>query len=163
MWCRSRLPPSFTSCSHQLSSIGRRGGAPPLVISYRSSRYSPPSRSWRPSGSAKGDVAQIKDTFARAYAAGVRIAFGTDSGVSAHGDNAREFSLMVEGGMTPLEAIQAATVTAAELLGVEDLLGSIESGKLADIVAVAGDPLGDISLLENISFVMKDGIVYRND
>jgi imidazolonepropionase-like amidohydrolase len=115
----------------------------------------------RPKAAAIGP--QIKDTFAQAYAAGVKIAFGTDSGVSAHGDNAREFMLMVEGGMTPIEAIRAATETAAELLGIEDRLGSIEAGKLADIIAVAGDPLVDISILKDVSFVMKSGIVYTDD
>ncbi|MBT8144414.1 MAG: amidohydrolase family protein [Gammaproteobacteria bacterium] len=113
----------------------------------------------RPKAAAIGP--QIQDTFARAYRAGVRIAFGTDSGVSAHGDNAREFQLMVEAGMPPMEAIRSATMTAAELLGMADELGSIESGKIADLVAVTGDPLEDIELLQDIVFVMKDGSVYK--
>ena len=104
---------------------------------------------------------QISQTFARAYKAGVRIAFGTDSGVSFHGDNAREFVLMVEAGMPPMEAIQSATTSAAELLGESANLGSVAEGKLADIVAVPGDPLADISLVRRVSFVMKDGKVYK--
>ena len=105
---------------------------------------------------------KIKDTFARAYKAGVKIAFGTDTGVSPHGDNAREFELMVEAGMPPMEAIQSATMTAAMLLRVQDKLGSIEAGKLADLVAVKGDPLKNISLLRDIQFVMKDGKTYKS-
>ncbi len=104
----------------------------------------------------------IQDTMARAYKAGVKIAFGTDSGVSAHGDNALEFELMVAAGMQPIEAIRSATQTAAELLQVSDQLGSIEVGKLADLVAVKGDPLKQISLLKNINFVMKDGVIYKH-
>ena len=106
---------------------------------------------------------KIQETFGRAYRAGVKIAFGTDCGVSPHGGNAEEFSLMVEAGMPPIEAIQAATVSSAELLGIQDELGSIEAGKIADLVAVNGDPLADISLLENVSFVMKEGVVYKNE
>jgi imidazolonepropionase-like amidohydrolase len=113
----------------------------------------------RPKAAAIGP--QIRDTFAKAYKAGVKIAFGTDSGVSAHGDNAQEFGLMVAGGMPPMETIQAATIVAAELLGVEDKLGTIEAGKIADLVAVPGDPLSDIGLMENVNFVMKEGVVYK--
>jgi len=91
------------------------------------------------------------------------IAFGTDSGVSPHGDNALEFIYMVEGGMKEMEAIQSATMTAAQLLRIEDRLGSISEGKLADIIAVNGNPLDDISLLGQVSFVMKGGQIYRND
>jgi imidazolonepropionase-like amidohydrolase len=115
----------------------------------------------RPKAAAIGP--EIKDTFANAYKAGVKIAFGTDSGVSAHGDNAQEFGLMVEGGMPAMEAIQAATARAAELLGVEDSLGSIEAGKTADLVAVPGNPLDDITLMESVTFVMKGGIVFKSD
>jgi imidazolonepropionase-like amidohydrolase len=104
---------------------------------------------------------QITDTFARAYRAGVKIAFGTDSGVSAHGDNAQEFALMVAAGMPPIEAIQSATLVSAALLGQQDSLGQIKVGMLADIVAVDGDPLKDISVLETIGFVMKDGAVIK--
>ena len=114
----------------------------------------------RPKAAAIGPV--IMRTFAKAHAAGVKIAFGTDSGVSPHGKNAREFELMVAGGMSPMAAIQAATLEAAKLLQVEDRLGTIESEKLADIVAVRGDPIDNISLLKKISFVMKDGVVYKN-
>jgi len=106
---------------------------------------------------------QIEGTFTRAYRAGVKIAFGTDTGVSHHGDNAREFQLMVTCGMPPMEAIQAATIEAARLLRIDNDLGSVEKGKIADLVAVKGDPLRDISLLEHIRFVMKDGIIYKRD
>ncbi|MEP4484397.1 MAG: amidohydrolase family protein [Halioglobus sp.] len=113
----------------------------------------------RPKAAAVGP--QIQGTFAQAYKNGVKIAFGTDSGVSPHGLNAREFTYMVEAGMPPMEAIKSATINAATLLGVEEDLGSIEVGKYADIVAVEGDPLEDISVLERISFVMKGGEVVR--
>ncbi|MEA1882595.1 MAG: amidohydrolase family protein [Candidatus Marinimicrobia bacterium] len=105
---------------------------------------------------------QIQNTFSKAYKAGVKIAFGTDSGVSYHGDNAREFEFMVKGGMSPMEAIQSATKTAAELLGVEGELGTIETGKIADIIAVKGNPLEDITVLQEVSFVMKNGQVYKD-
>jgi imidazolonepropionase-like amidohydrolase len=105
---------------------------------------------------------QIQKTFAKAYKAGVKIAFGTDSGVSVHGLNAIEFELMVEAGMPPLEAIRSATLNAADLLGV-DKLGSIEEGMLADIIAVQEDPLKNISTLRKVVFVMKDGKVYKNE
>jgi imidazolonepropionase-like amidohydrolase len=104
----------------------------------------------------------IHATFARAVDAGVKIAFGTDSGVSAHGDNAREFELMVEGGMPPMQTIQAATIVAAQLLRIDDELGSVEPGKLADVVAVPGDPLYDISLMRSVVFVMKEGTIYKH-
>ena len=103
----------------------------------------------------------IQDTFQRAYSAGVKIAFGTDTGVSAHGDNAREFEYMVEGGMSALEAIRAATLEAATLLGVENQLGTIEAGALSNIVAVPQDPTRDITTMERVSFVMKDGVIYK--
>ena len=104
---------------------------------------------------------QIQQTFEKAYKSGVTIAFGTDCGVSPHGANALEFVYMVESGMPAMEAIQSATKTAAELLRKEQDLGSISPGKLADIIAVQGNPLEDISLLGNVAFVMKDGKVYR--
>ena len=106
---------------------------------------------------------QIQETFGKAYKAGVKIAFGTDSGVSPHGKNAQEFRYMVEAGMPEMEAICSATANAADLLRVSDILGSISKGKYADIVAVKGDPLEDITLLENIDFVMKDGKVEKEE
>ncbi|MDN4164274.1 amidohydrolase family protein [Cytophagales bacterium LB-30] len=105
---------------------------------------------------------QIQDTFTKAYKAGVKIAFGTDAGVFVHGRNAIEFQLMVEGGMPAMEAIQSATKVAAEVLGKEKSLGTLEKGKLADIVAVKGDPIKNIELLQAIDFVMKDGKVYKD-
>ena len=113
----------------------------------------------RPKAAAIGP--QMRDTFKKAHAAGVKIAFGTDSGVSPHGQNAHEFELMVAGGMPPMKAIQAATLVSAQLLKIEDRLGTLEEKKLADIVAVKGDPLADISLLKNIVFVMKEGVVFK--
>lgn len=104
---------------------------------------------------------QIAETFARAYKGGVKIAFGTDSAVSPHGVNGKEFGYMVAAGMPAIEAIQAATLTTAEILGVADQLGTIEVGKLADIIAVPGNPLEDISVMETVQFVMKDGKVYK--
>lgn len=115
----------------------------------------------RPKAAAVGP--QIQETFAKAYRAGVKIAFGTDCGVSPHGSNALEFLYMVEAGMPELAAIRSATMTSAELLGMQEELGSISTGKLADIIAVNGNPLEDISLLQQVSFVMKDGNVVRNE
>jgi len=115
----------------------------------------------RPKAASVGP--QIQETFAKAYRAGVTIAFGTDCGVSPHGSNALEFVYMVEAGMPELEAIRSATMTSAELLGVQEDLGSIRPGKLADIIAVNGNPLEDIGLLQQVSFVMKDGRVVRNE
>ena len=106
---------------------------------------------------------QIQETFAAAYKDGVKIAFGTDAGVFPHGQNAMEFGYMVEAGMPPLEAIQAATLNAAQVLRRDQDLGSLVTGKLADIVAVRGDPLKDIDLMNHMAFVMKDGVVYKND
>jgi len=104
---------------------------------------------------------KIKDTFGRAYQAGVKIAFGTDTGVSEHGKNAAEFRHMVEAGMPPMKAIQSATLEAAKLLGEQHNLGSLIRGKTADIIAVSGNPLEDISILEEVDFVMKEGEVYK--
>ena len=106
---------------------------------------------------------QIQETFSNAYRAGVKIAFGTDSGVSPHGENAQEFEYMVEGGMPAAEALLSATVVSAELIGRTADLGTIEPGKLADIVAVPGNPLQDISVMRKVSFVMKDGVVYKQE
>ncbi len=109
----------------------------------------------RPKAAAIGPL--IEATFAAAYDAGVPIVFGTDTGVSPHGDNAQEFALMVRAGMPPMEAIQSATSVAADFLDIADTHGRIEAGKQADIIAVSGNPLENISLLENVSFVMKGG------
>jgi imidazolonepropionase-like amidohydrolase len=104
---------------------------------------------------------QIQGTFAKAWKSGVTIMFGTDTGVGPHGGNAREFGFMVEAGMPAMAAIRSATIVPARYLGVDDRLGSVEGGKLADIVAVPGDPLADIHVMEHVSFVMKEGVVYR--
>ena len=106
---------------------------------------------------------QIQSTFAMAYKAGVKIAFGTDSGVSAHGDNWQEFILMTDAGMSNKDALKSATIETAKLLRVEDKLGQIKSGMLADIIAVQNDPLQDISTVKNVSFVMKDGVIYKQN
>jgi len=104
-----------------------------------------------------------RENFMKAVTSGVKAAFGTDAGIFPHGWNAKQFAHMVEWGMTPTQAIQAATVNAADLLGWSDRVGSIAAGKLADIIAVAGDPLADVTLLERVGFVMKGGVVVRND
>jgi imidazolonepropionase-like amidohydrolase len=104
----------------------------------------------------------ILATFQRAYQGGVKIAFGTDTGVSAHGDNAQEFVYMVEAGMPPMQAIQCATREAAKLIGDEKNIGTVAPGRYADLTAVPGDPLADISLVRKVSFVMKGGVVYKN-
>lgn len=114
----------------------------------------------RPKAAAIGPV--IRATFAKAHAAGVKIAFGTDSGVSPHGQNAREFELMVAGGMSPMKAIQSATLESAKLLKIDDRLGTIEVKKIADIVAVQGNPLENIRAMYDIVFVMKEGVVFKN-
>ena len=114
-----------------------------------------------PKALATGPI--IQSTFAKAYKAGVKIAFGTDAGVFAHGKNWMEFVYMTEAGMPALEAIQSATIKAAELLGAADQLGVIESGKLADIIAVEGDPTKDIKAMGRVQFVMKDGKIFRSN
>jgi imidazolonepropionase-like amidohydrolase len=106
---------------------------------------------------------KILATAGRVYRAGVKIAFGTDAGVYPHGENAREFALMVQAGMPPLFAIQAATTHAAELLRQQGNLGVIAVGAYADIIAMHGDPLADATALQNVSFVMKGGRVYKLD
>lgn len=103
----------------------------------------------------------IQDTFARAYRYGVKIAFGTDASVFPHAQNARELAFMVEAGMPEEEALLSATSVAAGVLGLESQIGSIESGKSADIIAVSGNPLQDINVMMNVQFVMKQGTVYR--
>jgi len=108
---------------------------------------------------------QIKiqqDTFRRAMAAGVKIAYGTDAGAFEWTiSTAVQFPVMVQYGMTPMQAIQSATIHAAELMGMKDRIGSIETGKLADVIAVSGDPVADISILQKVDFVMKDGQIYK--
>lgn len=103
----------------------------------------------------------IQKTFSVAYKRGVKIAFGTDAGVYPHGENGKEFTYMVEAGMPPMEAIKSATVVNANILGMSDKIGTIEAGKLADIVAVDENPITNIKTMENVTFVMKDGIVYK--
>ncbi|HEU4861589.1 MAG TPA: amidohydrolase family protein [Chitinophagaceae bacterium] len=136
--------PTITAGESVADSAKKEGYYPPVVAA-----------------KAKLIGAQIKFTFAKAHKAGVRIAFGTDAGVFKHGQNWREFGYMIAAGMPAMQAIKAATINAAELLGMKDQLGSIEVGKLADIVAVDGDPLTDPKVFGKISFVMKDGIIYK--
>jgi imidazolonepropionase-like amidohydrolase len=108
------------------------------------------------------ELGQIqRDNFRKAVKAGAKMSFGTDAGVCAYGTSGKQFAFMVKYGMTPMQAIQAATSSAADLLGHSDIIGSIKPGKFADIIAVSGDPLQDVSVLENVSFVMKDGKVYK--
>ena len=104
-----------------------------------------------------------RTSFTTAYEAGVKMIFGSDAGVYPHGDNARQLTRMVRFGMSPMEAIQAATMHPANLLGKSALLGSIDEGKMADIIAVKGDVMNDLSLLENIQVVIKDGVVVKHD
>ena len=111
----------------------------------------------RPKAAAVGP--QIQNTFAKAFEQGVPIAFGTDAGVSPHGANGREFTFMVEAGMPVMEALRAATVNAAMLLRVENEMGQLKPGYVADLVAVPGDPFEDVTLLESPHFVMKEGAV----
>jgi imidazolonepropionase-like amidohydrolase len=104
-----------------------------------------------------------RKNFTKATRAGVKMTFGTDAGVCPHGINARQFAFMVKYGMTPMQAIQAATVNAADLIGHSELFGSLTAGKSADIIAVSGDPIGDIRELEHVRFVMKEGKVFKKD
>jgi imidazolonepropionase-like amidohydrolase len=104
-----------------------------------------------------------RENFRKALQAGARMAFGTDSGIYPHGDNAKQFGKMVEWGMKPIDAIQSATINAADLLGQPDKVGAVEKGCYADIIAVRGNPLDDVTILEHVSFVLKGGTVYRND
>jgi imidazolonepropionase-like amidohydrolase len=106
---------------------------------------------------------QQRHNFTKAVRAGVKMAFGTDAGVCPHGINARQFAFMVKYGMTPMQAIQSATVNAADLIGHPEQFGSIRAGKFADIIAVSGDPLADISILEHVKFVMKEGKIYKQE
>lgn len=111
---------------------------------------------------ARVAIPTMNDNVGRAYKAGVKIAFGTDSGEPEHGENANEFLHLVSVGMSEIDAIKAATVTAAELMGLSDELGTIEAGKYADIVATGSSPLDDIAVLKSVHFVMKDGVVFKN-
>lgn len=104
---------------------------------------------------------QIQGMFARAYKAGVKIAFSTDQGVAPHGDNAKVFEYVVEAGMPPLEAIRVATLNGAMVKGLERDIGTLEVGKLVDIVAVPGDPSKEISVMSKMQFVMREGVIYR--
>jgi imidazolonepropionase-like amidohydrolase len=107
------------------------------------------------------EVAELqRENFRKAHRAGVKMLFGTDAGVYPHGDNARQFAVMVRYGMAPMQAIQSATVNAAEALGRSDV-GVIEKGRYADLIAVAGDPTADVTVLERVGFVMKGGEVIR--
>ena len=109
------------------------------------------------------DLGQLqRDNFRKSLKAGVKMAFGTDAGVCPYGTSGKQFAFMVKYGMTPMQAIQAATSSAADLLGHSKEVGSIKPGKFADLVAVSRDPLQDISALENVEFVMKDGVVYKH-
>ncbi|MEL0037163.1 MAG: amidohydrolase family protein [Gammaproteobacteria bacterium] len=104
-----------------------------------------------------------RDSFRRATKAGAKMVFGSDAAIYPHGDNGKQFSRMVQFGMTPLQAIQSATINSAQLLQQEQQLGQIKSGYLADIIAVEGNPLDDITVMENVSFVMKDGHIYKDN
>ena len=115
----------------------------------------------RPKAASVGP--QIGDTFNKAYKRGVKIAFGTDAGVQPHGTNWKEFVYMVKFGMPPMETIQSATISTAKMLDIDSTLGSIEVGKIADLIAVNGDPIQDIKVMEKISFVMKEGKVISID
>ncbi|MFM7121103.1 MAG: amidohydrolase family protein, partial [Gammaproteobacteria bacterium] len=108
------------------------------------------------------EIAEVqREGFRRAHAAGVRMVYGTDSGVYPHGDNARQFAVMVRYGMQPIEAIQAATVHAAEALGRSDV-GVIEAGRYADLVGEAGDPMVDVTVLQQVPLVIKGGVVVKD-
>jgi len=108
-------------------------------------------------------IATMRKNTGKAFAAGVKVAFGTDAAVYPHGLNAGEFHVYVSLGMTPLAAIQTATINASDLLGPKYLVGSLETGRWADVIAVDGDPTKDVSILEHVKFVMKGGSVYKND
>ena len=106
--------------------------------------------------------AAMQENFYKSYQAGVKIAYGTDSGVSKHGNNAHEAVLMVEAGMPEMEVLKSATINTADLLDMSSSIGTIEAGKYADIIAVSGSPLENIAELQNVGFVMKGGKVYIN-
>jgi imidazolonepropionase-like amidohydrolase len=103
-----------------------------------------------------------RENFRKAFQAGVKMAFGTDAGVYPHGDNAKQFFYMVKYGMTPAQAICAATSSAADLIGRDKVVGTLQPGKYADIIAMNADPLADVRALEHVDFVMKGGVVYKD-
>jgi imidazolonepropionase-like amidohydrolase len=105
----------------------------------------------------------VRQNVGHAFASGVKVAFGTDAAVYPHGLNAHEFAVYVKLGMTPAQAIQTATVNAADLLGWSDKVGTVEAGKWADLIAVDGDPLQDVTRLQQVKFVMKGGTVVKNE
>jgi imidazolonepropionase-like amidohydrolase len=121
------------------------------------------AQGWRADVLRKNDetTQAQRDGFAKCLAAGVRIAFGTDSGIYPHGGNGRQFAYQVRCGQSPLDAIRSATVHAAELIRWDDQVGRVAPGYLADLIAVPGDPVQDIRLLEEVAFVVKDGAVLR--
>jgi imidazolonepropionase-like amidohydrolase len=121
-------------------------------------RYPPPI-----AAKARAAAAAIQQMFQHAVKIGVPLAMGTDAGVEPHGMNAREFSLMVKNGLAPAKALMAGTAGGADLLGIADLTGTLQAGKSADIVAVPGNPLMDIGATEHPLFVMKEGVIYRNE
>jgi imidazolonepropionase-like amidohydrolase len=136
----------------------------PTIIAGRSVSDSAKIPNYYPAVVAKKAIEigpKLEATFVKAYKAGVKIAFGTDAGVYRHGMNWLEFTYMIEAGMKPMDAIKAGTISAAELLGMKEQVGSIEAGKLADIVAVDGDPLKDPQAFGRCIFVMKDGVIYK--
>jgi len=137
----------------------------PTIIAGKSTADSAKKPGYYPpviAGKALAIGPQIQNTFGKAYKAGVKIAFGTDAGVYAHGKNWKEFVYMTEAGMPILEAIKAATVNASDLIG-DNNIGSIEKDKSADIIAVDGDPTKDVNAIGNVKFVMKAGVVYKNE
>jgi imidazolonepropionase-like amidohydrolase len=138
----------------------------PTIIAGRSSADSAKIPGYYPAMVTKKALEigpRVQATFAKAYKAGVKIAFGTDAGVFSHGKNWIEFVYMTEAGMPILEAIQSATWNAADLMGTQNILGSIEANKLADIIAVNGDPTKDVKVMGQVNFVMKDGVVYKSN
>ena len=139
------LVPTITAGKEVALKAGEEGFYPEVVV--------PKAREVGP---------QIQGTFARAYKRGVPIVFGTDAGVFAHGKNAKEFGYMVEAGMKPMEALQSATITPAIILNMENEIGQLQPGFYADVVAVTENPEKNIAILEQIDFVMKDGVVFKN-